>query len=243
MNPIQSQLCPSTTIQELSREVRRNCRTRVSPEANRIGNSIASDITELVVPSNNFNGTLGIRKGVKLCFRTKADSMKQSVEPESISALKEMFRTDSEVKGTINKLDKERIEEHNEVALILTILLALAESTQSPKSAGIEELRTNFLLEQLGFQWPLHGLSSGAFTDHMTRLATEEAETSVHATLTFLRRELAIATELVGQVVLLWHRWIGCLGRILLQCRRRVQGAAGCRTGGRRLSMLVVVWS
>ena len=133
--------------------------TRVSPEANWIGNAIASDITELVVPSNNFNGMLGIRKGVKLCFRTKADSMKQSVEPESTSALKEAFGTDSEVKGTINKLDKERIEEHNEVVLILTILLALVKSTQSPESAGIEESRTNFLLERPGFQWLLHRLS------------------------------------------------------------------------------------
>ena len=42
--------------------------------------------------------------------------------------LKETFGTDSEVKGTINEVDKERIEEHNEVALILTILLALVES-------------------------------------------------------------------------------------------------------------------
>ena len=152
-------MCPSTTVQELSREVSRNRRTRVSPEANRIGNSIASDIMELVVPSNNFNGMLGIRKGVKLCSRTKADSMKQSVEPESTSALKEMFGTDSEVKGTINKLDKERIEEHNEVALILAILSALVESTQSPESAGIKELQINFLLERPGFWWPLHGLS------------------------------------------------------------------------------------
>ena len=94
-------MCPSTTIPELSREVSRNRRTRVSPEANQIGNSIALDITELVVPSNNFNRTLGIQKGVKLCFQTKADSMKQSVEPESTSALKETFGTDSEVKGTI----------------------------------------------------------------------------------------------------------------------------------------------
>ena len=113
---------------------------------------------ELVVPSNNFNGMLGILKGVKLCFRMKADSMKQSVEPESTSALKETFGTDSEVKGTINELDKERMEEHNEVALILTILLALAESTQSPESAGIKESQINFLLGQPGFRWPLHGL-------------------------------------------------------------------------------------
>ena len=59
----------------------------------------------------------------------KADSMKQLVEPESTSALKETFGTDSEVKGTINELDKERREERNKVAPILTILLALAEST------------------------------------------------------------------------------------------------------------------
>ena len=72
---------------------------------------------------------LGIRNGVKLCFWMKADSMKQLVEPESTNAFKETFGTDSEVKETINELDKERIEEHNEVALILTILSALAEST------------------------------------------------------------------------------------------------------------------
>ena len=124
-----SQLCLSTTVQELSREVRRNRRTRVSPEANWIGNSIALDITELVVPSNNFNRMLGIQKGVKLCFQTKADSMKQSVEPESTNAFREMFGMDSEVKETINELDKERTEEHNKVALILTFLLALTEST------------------------------------------------------------------------------------------------------------------
>ena len=114
---------------------------------------------ELVVPSNNFNGTLGIRKGVKLCFQMKADSIKQLVEPESTSALKEAFGTDLEVKGTINELDKERIEEHNKVALILTILLALIKSMQSPESAGIEESQTNFLPERPGFRWPLHGLS------------------------------------------------------------------------------------
>ena len=84
--------------------------------------------------------------------------MKQSVELESTSALKETLGTDSEVKGTINELDKEKKEEHNEVALILTILLALTESTRSPKSAGIEESGTNFLPEQPGSQWPLHRL-------------------------------------------------------------------------------------
>ena len=54
-----SQLCLSTTVQDLSREVRRNRRTRISSEANWIGNFIASDMTELVVPSNNFNGIFG----------------------------------------------------------------------------------------------------------------------------------------------------------------------------------------
>ena len=82
---------------------------------------------------------------------------------------------------------------------------------------------------------------SGTFTDHVTGLATEEAEAFVHASLSFLWRKLAIATELVGQVVLLWRRWIGRLARVLLRCRRRVRGAAGCRTGGHGLSMPVVV--
>ena len=154
-----SQLCPSTTVQDLSREVNRNRRTRVSPEANRIGNSIASEITELVVPSNNFNGMFGIRNGVNLWFRTKVDSMKQSVEPESTSALNDTFGTDSEVKGTINKLDKERAEEHNEDALILASLAALAESTRSPESAGIEESWTNFLPKRPKVRWPQRGLS------------------------------------------------------------------------------------
>ena len=154
-----SQLCPSTTVQDLSREVKRNRRTRVSPEANQIGSSIASEITELVVPSNNFNGIFGIWNGVKLWFQTKVDSMKQSVEPESTSALKETFGTDSEVKGTINELDNERTEEHNEDALILASLAALAESTRSPKSAGIEESRTNFLLKRPKVRWPQHRLS------------------------------------------------------------------------------------
>ena len=117
-----SQLCLSTTIQDLSKEVKRNRRTRVSPEVNQIGIFIASEITELVVPSNNFNGMFGTQNGVKLWFRTNVDSMKQSVEPESTSALKEMFGMDSEVKGTINELDKERTEEHNEDALILASL-------------------------------------------------------------------------------------------------------------------------
>ena len=112
----------------MSREVNRNRRTRVLLEANRIDNSIASEITELVVPSNNFNGIFGIQNGVKLWLWTNIDSMKKSVEPESTSALKETFGTDSEVKGTINELDKERTEEHNEDALILASLSALAES-------------------------------------------------------------------------------------------------------------------
>ena len=81
----------------------------------------------------------------------------------------------------------------------------------------------------------------GAFVDHVTGLATKKEEAFVHAMLTFLQRQFAITTELVGQVVLLWHRRIGCLARVLLRCRRRVQGAAGCQTGGRRLSTPVVV--
>ena len=85
--------------------------------------------------------------------------MKQSVELESTNALKEMFVTDSEVKGTINELDKERTEEHIEDALILASLSALAESTRSPESAGTEESQTNFLLKRLRFQWLQLGLS------------------------------------------------------------------------------------
>ena len=85
--------------------------------------------------------------------------MKQSVEPESTSALKEMFGTESEVKGTINEFDKERTEEHNEDALILASLAALAESMRSPESAGIEELLTNFLPMQPKVRWPQRGLS------------------------------------------------------------------------------------
>ena len=83
---------------------------------------------ELVVPSNNSNRIFGIWNGVRLWVRTNVDLMKQSVEPESTNALKEMFGMDSEVKGIINELDKERTEEHNEDALILTSLSALAES-------------------------------------------------------------------------------------------------------------------
>ena len=85
--------------------------------------------------------------------------MKQSVEPESTSALKETFGMDLEVKGTINELDKERTEEHNEDALILASLSALAESTRSPVSAGIEESWTNFLPTWPKIQWPQRGLS------------------------------------------------------------------------------------
>ena len=110
-------------------------------------------MTELVVPSNNFDGIFGTLKGVKLCFRTKADSMKQSVEPESTSALKETFGIDLEVKGTINELDKERTEEHSEDALILASLSALTESTRSPESAGIEESWTNFLPGRPKVRW------------------------------------------------------------------------------------------
>ena len=82
---------------------------------------------------------------------------------------------------------------------------------------------------------------SGTFTDHVTGLATEEAEAFVHASLSFLRRKLAIATKLVGQVVLLRCRRIGCLARVLLRCRRGVRGAAGCRAGGCGLSTPVDV--
>ena len=114
---------------------------------------------ELVVPSNNFNRIFGIQNGVKLWVQTNVDSMKQSVELESTSALKETFRTDSEVKGTINELDKQRTEEHNKVALILPSLSALAKSTRSPESAGIKELRGNFLPRWLRFWWPQLRLS------------------------------------------------------------------------------------
>ena len=123
-----SQLCPSTTVQDLSREVNRNRRTRVSLEANWIGSSIASEIMELVVPSNSFNRMFRIQNRVKLWVWTNVDSMKQLVEPESTNALKEMFGTDSEVKGIINELHKERTEEHNEDVLILASLSVLAES-------------------------------------------------------------------------------------------------------------------
>ena len=101
----------------------------------------------------------GIRNGVKLWFQMKVDSMKQSVQPESTSALKETFGTDSEVKGTINEFDKERTEEHNEDALILASLSALAESMRSPESAGIEESRINFLPKRPKVRWPQRGLS------------------------------------------------------------------------------------
>ena len=77
----------------------------------------------------------------------------------------------------------------------------------------------------------------------MAGLATEEAEALVHVMLMFLRHELAIATELVGQVVLFRRHWIGCLGHILLWCHRRVRGTASGQTGGCGLSTPVVVWS
>ena len=48
------------------------------------------------------------------------------------------------------------------------------------------------------------GNPNPAFVDHMTGLATEEAETLVHATLMFLWHKLAIATELFGQFILFW---------------------------------------
>ena len=76
----------------------------------------------------------------------------------------------------------------------------------------------------------------------MTGLATEKAEAFVHASLSFLRRKFAIATELVGQVVLLRRHWIGRLACVLLRCHRGVWVAASCRTGGRGLSTPVVVW-
>ena len=85
-----------------------------------------------VVPSNKQSEIGEIERVERLCLQTKADSMKQWVEPESTKARKETFSRKSEDKLTIRDvgLDKEEMEG----ALILTSL-GMYSSQHNPQNA------------------------------------------------------------------------------------------------------------
>ena len=72
----------------------------------------------------------------RLCLRTKVDSMKQWVEPESTKARKETFGRNSEDKLTIRDVGLDKGEEEMEEALILTSLGMHSESTQPSECTG-----------------------------------------------------------------------------------------------------------
>ena len=87
-----------------------------------------------VVLSNKQSEIGGTEQVERLCLRTKADSMKQWVEPESTKARKETFGRESEDKLTIRDVGLE--EEETEEALILTSLGMHSESTQPLECKG-----------------------------------------------------------------------------------------------------------
>jgi hypothetical protein len=78
---------------------------------------------EFVLPSNNRRGIGSIGLVLRICFRTKADSIKQCVEPESTKDLNIISGTDGVDKLIARDMDKERAE-----ALIFTSICAQPES-------------------------------------------------------------------------------------------------------------------
>jgi hypothetical protein len=79
---------------------------------------------EFVLPSNQRRGIGSIGLVLRTCFRTKADSIKQCVEPESTKDLNVISGTDRVDKLITRDVDKERVE-----ALIFTSICAQPEST------------------------------------------------------------------------------------------------------------------
>jgi hypothetical protein len=90
---------------------------------NQRGSSIASVMKEFVLPSNNRRGIVSISLVFRTCFRTKADSIKQCVEPESTKDLNIISGTDGVEKLITRDVDKERAE-----ALIFTSICVQPES-------------------------------------------------------------------------------------------------------------------
>ena len=91
----------------------------MSWDGNRTSNSTDSEMVAFTLPSNNLSGIGGICLVGILCFRIKADSMKQCVELESTKVVIGMSGTELECKLTIKEDVLERAE-----ALSLTSLLA-----------------------------------------------------------------------------------------------------------------------
>ena len=135
-----SQLNPKTRTQSESRWVTKQVVVRVSPEEKVSGILIACVSKELTEPSRSLSGTWGISYGVKLCLRTKAELIKQCVDPESTKAFN---KTETERRGVVSERNKASGLERA-AALSLTSEEALPESTQFSGSAESEELLTLF---------------------------------------------------------------------------------------------------
>ena len=100
-----------------------------------IGNSTASVIIELVLPSKSFSG-MGLTEQVGILnFRTREWSKKQWVELESTKAFSEMCEKDSEVILSIKDVD-----EGIELALSFTSSHMCTESMQPPAHAEVSGL-------------------------------------------------------------------------------------------------------
>ena len=123
-----------------------------------IGNSAASVIIELVLPSKSLSGMrLTERVGI-LNFQMREWSKKQWVEPESTKACSETCGKALEVILSIKDVDK-----GIELALSFTSSCMCTESMQPPAHAEVSGLLTNFLsrmsrLSSHPWYWPVNHL-------------------------------------------------------------------------------------
>ena len=99
-----------------------------------------------ILPSNNRRGIGPIGLVFKACFRTKADSRKQCVEPESTKDLNIISGTDGVDKLITRDVDKERAE-----ALILTSICAQPKSMRPSECAEADGSLTIFSARK---PWP-----------------------------------------------------------------------------------------
>lgn len=102
--------------------------------------SVACVIIDIVVPSNNPRTIGGIQYDGKFSFLTNHRSMKQSVEPQSISVLKGVSGVRFDVRGTVREFGSERAD-----ALSLATCMAQLGTTQPSGCAEYRGLHANFL--------------------------------------------------------------------------------------------------
>jgi hypothetical protein len=99
-----------------------------------------------ILPSNKWRGIGPIGLIFKTCFRTKVDSIKQCVEPESTKDLNIISGTDGVDKLITRDVDKERAE-----ALIFISICAQPGSTQPSECTEAEGSLTIFSAQK---PWP-----------------------------------------------------------------------------------------